>query len=63
MGGGPRAGGPTRDCSLPDLCSTPTWAWPSLTWKKAALARCTGMVWEPAVGMGARDEGKIWGQS
>lgn len=34
-----------------------------LTWKKAALVRGTRMSWEPPVGMGARDEGRIWGQS
>ena len=39
------------------------WAPPLLTWKKAALARCTGMLWEPPVGMGARGDGRICGHS
>lgn len=62
LGGGPRAWVPIRDGMLPSLPPMPTWAWPPPTWK-ATLARCTGMLRELPVGMGARGEGKIWGQS
>lgn len=58
VGRGPRAWVPNRDGLLP----VPAWVWPPPTWK-AALARCTGMLCELPVGMGARAEGKIWGQS
>lgn len=58
---GPEQSPPTQDGTLPALHPTPTQ--PSLTWKKAALARCTGMLWELPVGMGARAEGRICGQS
>ena len=54
--------GPRLGLRSPSPLLHPSSARPALTWKKAALARRTGMVWEPPVGMGARGEGRIWGQ-